>query len=285
MDSKYSQMNESVETYDDIGDIMHHRFILYALEKLWKKLGMIETSFEQPWYQTKESVDILRIALESDDIWKEFLDIIRRYISKARNIKWVQWNAKLLTSFVLSWREIEFRVRATPESLQSIFSQKIYELIRTGSDEEAYNIWNESMNFVRWINTLTQKNIIPINSNGEFIFGIKDGTDFFWSFQVVSTSGEIQLIDTNWNILSEEEIDKKNIAGLRKKKEFLLDCIEYFEWRKSINDRNTIAVKLHNLGIDIEHNSREEMLRDIKNKLGETESQLWRPQLKLVRNV
>ena len=85
--------------------------------------------------------------------------------------------------------------------------------------------------------------------------------------------------------ISEEEIDKKNIAGLRKKKEFLLDCIEYFEWRKNINDRNTIALKLHNLGIDIEHNSREEMLRDIKNKLGETESQLWRPQLKLVRTV
>ena len=223
--SKYWQLQESYQWCDEIGDFFENPLVRRAYWELWNihfvdKINPRDFTISNPHH-----LDFVREVFMSESLSPEFLLRLKLLSQRFKNIKQFKYSTTQIVSFLLIWSDIQWRVNTYPESLSSIFSEKVLRVLDDSWSEIIYRDKKYSFNKYQWTRLLVELWIMPCDENGFLIYWFWWDADN-WYVSVTNEQWDMYNIDLNWNKLTPEDTNNLILWNLQA----LGDLIEEAIW-------------------------------------------------------
>lgn len=242
----YSDIRENNhESCDYVGDFFTSPLVKRTLGDVWNEVHMPEDAIENPRdfdIHNPRHLSFIRQVWEVEEFGKIFLKALRARSIQVRNIGRLKYDSKQMVWFILLWKDIQLKLNVTPESLTSIFSQKAANIILDTGEEVAFSHWENITTRLKWFNFLTSAGFSIIDEEGDLVYGLEDGSEFYDFFKVVNQKGQIYFIDKNGKVVANETYYEHMFHWLQKAISFHDECISFLQW-KSIEKYTKLRIQ------------------------------------------
>lgn len=297
MESPYSWIYESgYVSCDYIGDFVTSPLVKRAFWDVWNEACMpdeeLDNTKDFDIYNPKH-LWFIRDVATIDELWVHFLQALRRRAIQLKNINKLKYDYKQITSFILLWNNIQFRLRVTPESFRSLFSEKISDLVINLWKNTAFRIWDYETSMFNWLNKLVSQWFSPIDENGNIVFALEEAVEFYGFFKVVNKKWKTYFINKTGKILQGSEFEVERLRWMKEQIEFYKECIWLLRGiapQKYPTKRITMEIDSFQLkpswdkGQDVIRviDRFESMIQGLSQEVRKAEVREWRTHLKVV---
>ena len=224
---------DTYRSCDYVGDFFTSPIVIRAFGDIWNQSCMPLEELDNPRdfdIINPQHLWFIRQVWQDEDYWRLFLQALRKRGIQLKNIWRFQYDYKQLTAFILLWRDIQFKIALTPESLSAMFRERASDVVLDNWADAAYSIWENVTTKFQWLNPLTSKHYSPIDERWNIVYGLEDGSEFYDFFKVINESWDVYYIDHNGKILDDDAFEEQKKLWIKKQVKLYDECIWLLQW-------------------------------------------------------
>jgi hypothetical protein len=279
------------ESCDLIGELFLSLIVKRALWELWnnncelweelKKSGSFDIHIP-------EYLSFLRLVATDDDKIQQFLINIREIAIEVRDAWKLKYQYQHITTFILLWEDIIYRLKHSTESMWAILSDSVKDSIYSAWEATAFIIGEEQNSCTKFqaINSLTTSWVSPVDENGYVLYLVNDFWEFHGFYEVVNKIGQKYYVDKDGVIIEWEDLDQKRIEGSNEMIRLYQDCLFLIKWEEPIHfPKMRVLREVTSLELNVESDGWEDIqiaITEFEGRIQDLRVSNWRVQFQVI---